>query len=51
MKIYFSTPVNRTGHRYDVATGDKLFYSAVSQRANVMLARFKVNNIVPVGKQ
>ncbi len=29
------------GHRYDTASGDKLVCSAVSQRANVMLARFK----------
>ncbi len=49
MKTLFRTvPVNRTDHRYDVATGDKLVRSAVSQRARVrvrvMLARFKVSN-------
>ncbi len=43
--MQFSTPVNRTGHRYDnVATRDKLVHSVVSQGANTMLARFKVDN-------
>ena len=29
----------------DLATGDILVRSAMSQKANTMLARFKVNNI------
>ena len=41
----FTPPVNRTDHRYDLATGDILVRSAMSQKANAMLARFKVNNI------
>ncbi len=38
------------GHRYAVATGDKLVCLAVSQRANIMLARFKVNNSAHSGQ-
>ncbi len=38
------------GHKYDAAAGDKLVRSAVSQRANVMLARFKVSNIAHSGQ-
>ncbi len=38
------------GHRYDIATGDKLVRSAVSQRANGMQARVKVSNIVHGGQ-
>ena len=44
-KTLFTPPVNRMDHRYDLATGDILVCSAMSQKANAMLARFKVNNI------
>ncbi len=52
MKLQFSIPVNRTSHTYEFAAGDKLVRSAVSQRANVnvMLARFKVDNIAHGGQ-
>ncbi len=30
MKMQFSAPVNRTGHRYDITTGDRQVCSAVS---------------------
>ncbi len=36
-------------YRHDAATGDELVHSVVSQRANAMLARFKVNNTVHGG--
>ncbi len=47
--MWFSTSANRR-YRYDSATGDKLVRSAVGQRANVMLARFKVNNVAHGGQ-
>ncbi len=50
MKTLVSTPVNRKGHRNDLATGHKLVCIAVGQRAYVMLARFKVNNMVHGGQ-
>lgn len=44
----FTTPVNRPNLRYDLAKAQLIepFVSAVRQKANIMLARFKVNNIV-----
>ena len=42
--MLFTPPVNRMD-RYDLATGDILVRSAMSQKANAMLARFNVNNI------
>ncbi len=50
MKMQFSAPVNRTGHRHNTATEDKQIHSAVSYRANVMLARFKVGNTARGGQ-
>ena len=45
METLFTPPINKMDHRYDLATGDILVCSAMSQKANAMLARFKVNNI------
>ena len=45
METLLTPPVNRTDHKYDLATGDILVRSAMSQIANAMLARFKVSNI------
>lgn len=44
METLFTPSVNRTDLRYDLATGDVLVSSAMSQKANAMLARFKVYN-------
>ena len=42
----FTPPVNRTDLRYVLAMGDILVCSVMSQKANAMLGRVKVNNIV-----
>ena len=45
-QLPLQSPSDRTDHRYDLASGDILVRSAMSQKANAMLATFQVNNIV-----